>query len=108
MSIMNSFINDLFEKTAGEASKLSRYNKKPTITSRVIQTAVRLLLPGDLAKHAVSGRAGGDQVHLRLSDRLQQRPMGQQPRCYLTPPSIGDSDRQPAEPGYSKVVDRAG
>ena len=54
MSIMNSFINDLFEKIATEASKLSRYNKKPTITSREIQTAVRLVLPGELAKHAVS------------------------------------------------------
>ncbi|KAJ6735098.1 HISTONE H2B [Salix purpurea] len=30
------------------------YNKKPTITSREIQTAVRLVLPGELAKHAVS------------------------------------------------------
>ena len=54
MSIMNSFINDLFEKIAAEASKLARYNKKPTITSREIQTAVRLVLPGELAKHAVS------------------------------------------------------
>ena len=54
MSIMNSFINDLFEKIAMEASKLARYNKKPTITSREIQTAVRLVLPGELAKHAVS------------------------------------------------------
>ncbi len=54
MSIMNSFINDIFEKTATEASRLARYNKKPTITSREIQTAVRLILPGELAKHAVS------------------------------------------------------
>merc|ERR1712134_56275 len=54
MSIMNSFINDIFEKIATEASKLARYNKKPTITSREIQTAVRLILPGELAKHAVS------------------------------------------------------
>ena len=54
MGIINSFINDLFEKIATEASKLSRYNKKPTITSREIQTAVRLVLPGELAKHAVS------------------------------------------------------
>uniref|UniRef100_A0ACD5Z024 Uncharacterized protein n=2 Tax=Avena sativa TaxID=4498 RepID=A0ACD5Z024_AVESA len=53
MSIMNSFINDIFEKLAGEA-KLARYNKKPTITSRKIQTYVRLVLPGELAKHAVS------------------------------------------------------
>ncbi|KAJ4891216.1 Histone H2B.3 [Raphanus sativus] len=54
MGIMNSFINDIFEKLAQEASKLARYNKKPTITSREIQTAVRLVLPGELAKHAVS------------------------------------------------------
>ncbi|KAK9104413.1 hypothetical protein Scep_021257 [Stephania cephalantha] len=54
MGIMNSFINDIFEKLAQESSKLARYNKKPTITSREIQTAVRLTLPGELAKHAVS------------------------------------------------------
>ncbi|XP_024378170.1 histone H2B.11 [Physcomitrium patens] len=54
MGIMNSFINDIFEKLAQEAARLSRYNKKPTITSREIQTAVRLILPGELAKHAVS------------------------------------------------------
>merc|ERR1711971_28509 len=54
MSIMNSFVNDIFEKIASEASKLARYSKKPTVTSREIQTAVRLILPGELAKHAVS------------------------------------------------------
>ncbi|KAG4968535.1 hypothetical protein JHK87_034186 [Glycine soja] len=54
MGIMNSFINDIFEKLAQEAARLARYNKKPTITSREIQTAVRLVLPGELAKHAVS------------------------------------------------------
>eukprot|EP01026_Neomeris_dumetosa_P018401 TRINITY_DN171_c0_g1_i1.p3 TRINITY_DN171_c0_g1~~TRINITY_DN171_c0_g1_i1.p3 ORF type:complete len:120 (+),score=20.09 TRINITY_DN171_c0_g1_i1:64-423(+) len=54
MSIMNSFINDIFDKIAGEASKLARYTKKPTITSREIQTAARLILPGELSKHAVS------------------------------------------------------
>ncbi|KAJ3600525.1 hypothetical protein NHX12_031506 [Muraenolepis orangiensis] len=37
MGIMNSFVNDIFERIARE-----------------IQTAVRLLLPGELAKHAVS------------------------------------------------------
>ncbi|CAN6442530.1 unnamed protein product [Victoria cruziana] len=44
MGIMNSFINDIFEKLAQEASRLARYNKKPTITSREIQTSVRLVL----------------------------------------------------------------
>merc|ERR1711982_201112 len=54
MSIMNSFINDTFERIALESSKLVRYNKKRTLSSREIQTSVRLLLPGELAKHAVS------------------------------------------------------
>lgn len=54
MSIMNSFVNDIFERIAAEASRLAHYNKKSTITSREVQTAVRLLLPGELAKHAVS------------------------------------------------------
>ena len=54
MSIMNSFINDIFERIASEAGKLATYNKKATLSSREIQTAVRLMLPGELAKHAVS------------------------------------------------------
>uniref|UniRef100_A0A8C6JX77 Core Histone H2A/H2B/H3 domain-containing protein n=1 Tax=Melopsittacus undulatus TaxID=13146 RepID=A0A8C6JX77_MELUD len=54
MDIMNSFVNDIFERITGEASRLAYYNKRSTITSREIQTAVRLLLPGELAKHAVS------------------------------------------------------
>ncbi|XP_036740653.2 histone H2B type 2-E-like [Manis pentadactyla] len=43
MGIMNSFVN-IFERFAGEVSRLAHYNK----------TAVRLLFPGELAKHAVS------------------------------------------------------
>jgi histone H2B len=81
MQILNSFITDQFEKIATQAAQvlatrtlyasgrlglggdhhaglltlqLSRVNKKPTLTSREIQTAVRLCLPGELAKHAVS------------------------------------------------------
>jgi histone H2B len=54
MGIMNSFINDIFERLCVEAARLARYNKKSTLSSREIQTAVRLLLPGELAKHAVS------------------------------------------------------
>uniref|UniRef100_UPI00398EC65A histone H2B 5-like n=1 Tax=Pristiophorus japonicus TaxID=55135 RepID=UPI00398EC65A len=53
MGIMNSFVNDIFERIAGEASRLAHYNKRCTISSPEIQTAVRLLLPGELAKHAM-------------------------------------------------------
>lgn len=53
MAIMNSFISDIFEKIALEASKLVRYNKKHTLSAREVQSAVKLLLPGELAKHAI-------------------------------------------------------
>ena len=53
MGIMNS-INDIFERIAGGALHLVHYNKRSTITFREIQTTVRLLLPGELAKHAMS------------------------------------------------------
>ena len=54
MSVMNSFINDIEGRISEEGGKLARYNKSKTLTSREVQTAVRLLLPGELAKHAVS------------------------------------------------------
>ncbi len=54
MAIMNSFVHDIFERVGEEASRLASYNKRSTISSREVQTAVRLILPGELAKHAVS------------------------------------------------------
>ncbi|XP_078421434.1 histone H2B type 1-A-like [Cetorhinus maximus] len=54
MSVMNSFVVDIFERIASEASHLIHYNKRRTISAREIQSAVRLMLPGELAKHAVS------------------------------------------------------
>jgi hypothetical protein len=44
MSIMNSFINDIFERIATEAGKLATYNNKATLSIREIQTDVRLML----------------------------------------------------------------
>jgi histone H2B len=54
MAILNSFIADSFDRIALEASKLVRYNKKHTLSSREVQSSVKLILPGELAKHAVS------------------------------------------------------
>ena len=54
MSIMNSLMNDIFGRIAGEAGKLAAYSKRSTLSSREIRSSVRLMLPGELAKHAVS------------------------------------------------------
>ena len=52
--IVNSFVQDIFERVAVEAAALARANKKATLGSREIQTAVRLVLPAELAKHALA------------------------------------------------------
>jgi histone H2B len=54
MAVLNSFVSDLFERIANEAASLARINKKRTLGSREVQTAVRLVLPTELAKHAMS------------------------------------------------------
>jgi len=54
MIIMNSFISDLFERIATKAGKVATSNKKDVLTYREIQTAVRLILPGEMARHANS------------------------------------------------------
>uniref|UniRef100_T1JI20 Core Histone H2A/H2B/H3 domain-containing protein n=1 Tax=Strigamia maritima TaxID=126957 RepID=T1JI20_STRMM len=54
MSIMNSFMNDLFARIAADASRLAQQNNRVTLNSREIQTATRLILPNELAKHAIN------------------------------------------------------
>ncbi|EHH50253.1 hypothetical protein EGM_01057 [Macaca fascicularis] len=87
MGIMNSFVNDIFERIAGEASRLAHYNKRSTITSREIQTAVRLLLPGELAKHAVSEgtKAVTKYTSSKLGGSVSTKPGGSEDR--QPPPS---------------------
>ena len=83
MSIMNSFMNDIFERVASEASRLARYNKKTTLSSRDILTAMRLTLPGELAKHAWSqthlaslcfGDGSSDRDCYNIPRRIHQLP----------------------------------
>jgi len=54
MSVVNAMVLWFGERVCDVVGTLLRSTKKSTVTSREIQTAVRLLLPGELAKHAVS------------------------------------------------------
>lgn len=54
IDVMDNVTKDVFARIVAQAALLARANKKKTITTREIQTAVRLLFPGELAKHAVS------------------------------------------------------
>ena len=52
MLVINSFILDVFDRLAIEASNAVKYTKKNTMDARAIECAVRLCLPGEFAKHA--------------------------------------------------------
>ena len=54
MAVMHAFVSDQFEKITEEAARLTTVGKHKTLTAREVQTAVRLVLPGELAKHAVA------------------------------------------------------
>ena len=69
MSILNSFVNDFFERIASEAYRLAKHRNRRTITQHDIQTAVRLILPGDLAKYAF--KKGGKTI---INMKIQPEP----------------------------------
>lgn len=54
MNIMDNFCQDMFERICTEAGRLARYNKRQTISSKEIQNACQLCIPGELGKHSIS------------------------------------------------------
>lgn len=54
VKILDSLVKDFFDRLATEAASLARGAKKRTLGSREMQTAVRLTLPAELAKHAMA------------------------------------------------------
>jgi histone H2B len=54
ISIMDSFVNCIFERIAHESSVLSRINGSSKISSCEIQASVQRVLPAELAKNAIT------------------------------------------------------
>ena len=54
MSVMNDLILSVADKLGEEAKTLLNSSGKKTMTSRTMQTSLRLVFPGELSKHAVS------------------------------------------------------
>ncbi|KAJ7089949.1 histone-fold-containing protein [Mycena epipterygia] len=54
MAVVVDLFYDHFKKVASEAALVARLNKRATISAREIATAVRLVFPGELAKHAMA------------------------------------------------------
>ena len=59
MATMNSIVADTFDNLMSEGRMLVINQKKSTLSSKDVETAVKLLIPGDLGKGSVQeGRQG--------------------------------------------------
>lgn len=72
MMTMNDFVTHAYQLIVTEAAALARYNNRRTLTARDIQSAVRLVLPGELARHAVSE---GSKALFKFNDSLNADPL---------------------------------
>ena len=64
MVTMNSIIADTFDEIMGECRNLVINGKKHTLQSRDVEAAVKLLLTGELKKHAVDYGQKGLKDHM--------------------------------------------
>jgi len=77
MAICNSLVTDTYERITSEASLLSRNcSKGQTLGSREIQSACRLVLPGELSKHAVAEGSKNLLVYKQLTTKKSGMPHG--------------------------------
>ena len=67
MVVLNDLVCDVMERIASEAAAIRAKDKKTTLTTHEIQTAIRLILPGTLFTHAFyeAHRALRSLVHSR-------------------------------------------
>jgi len=54
INIMDCFVKDFFDKISSQAADLLKHSKKATIMANDVEAATRLVLPGELSKHAVT------------------------------------------------------
>lgn len=54
LDVMNTLINNIFERISTQACSLMNYRNRRTLTPEDVQNAVYFLFPGQLAKYAVA------------------------------------------------------
>lgn len=54
LDVMNTLINNIFERISTQACSLMNYRNRRTLTPEDVQNAVYFLFPGKLAKYAVA------------------------------------------------------
>ena len=53
MAILNSFVEDTLKRITDEAKVIMKFTQRSTFDARTVQTAVKLVIPGELREHAV-------------------------------------------------------
>lgn len=64
---MSNFVTDIFGKIAHEAGKLAKKDKKKTLSEWDIKSAVTMLMPNNLGKHANS--MASSKLHYMKNDK---------------------------------------
>ncbi|MCD9638461.1 hypothetical protein HAX54_022459 [Datura stramonium] len=74
MTILNNLMGDMFERIANEAAILSKYVGRATLASVDIQDAVKLVLPGELGKHAIAEGTKAVANYVSSVDKSKSKP----------------------------------
>ena len=54
MQVINKMVLEIYKKIAKNASELSKHLKTKSLSARDVQTAVKLVVPGELQKHCIT------------------------------------------------------
>lgn len=72
MTIFDNFIADILERLAVESSKLAKRQKKTTLKAREMMTSAKLVLPGELARHACAQGKKAVEKFASAMDKLEK------------------------------------
>ena len=74
MEAINGVVVDLQERLSAQAMKLAKYQKKATLAPRHVHTAATLVMPPDLATHAMKdGARAVNQYAARVAAELKAK-----------------------------------
>ena len=72
MAVLNSLCVDLAKRIIIDAAELTKYSKRSTIGARDIETATRLIMPGELGMHAMANGSRATLEFVSVPDRTER------------------------------------
>jgi histone H2B len=102
LEAIDAFVDELLRELARIVNELLELSRHRTLTSRDVQTAARLLLPGELAKHAVSE---GTKAVVKYNASGAPRDLSKHKKTATTAAAAGQEKkrRRPAGANLAKV-----